>query len=355
MNVQYAGYKILISLLITMISIQINANQRTSSKIAKEETTFTVIAHRGASGYLPEHTLDAATLAFMQGAHYIEQDIVLTSDNIPIVLHDIHIETVTNVESIFPKRHRSDNRYYAIDFTWAEIQQLLVHEREDELGNRVYTGRYNGTDTFKVASFEQHIELITQLNNTFAKNVSFYSEIKAPEWHLSEGKDITAIVVNVMEKHGLTQPDANILIQCFYPETLKRLKNEFKVSIGLVQLIADNSWDESSADYDHMQTKQGLEEVAKYASGIGPWLPQTYNPESASGTALLYNAKALGLIIHPYTFRADDLTFDMDAETLLDLIQNKLKLDGIFTDHADVTLEKTKKQIPSSDFLRPIH
>jgi glycerophosphoryl diester phosphodiesterase len=343
MNIHCVGYKILISFLITTFSMQIDANQGFSSKITEEETAFAVIAHRGASGYLPEHTLDAATLAFMQGAHYIEQDIVLTADNIPIVLHDIHIETVTNVESIFPQRHRSDNRYYAIDFTWSEIQQLLIHEREDELGNKVYPSRYNGSEAFKVASFEQHIELITKLNSTFIKNVGFYSEIKAPEWHLSEGKDITAIVVNMLEKHGLTQPDANILIQCFYPQTLKRLKNEFKVSIGLVQLIADNNWDESSADYDHMQTKQGLEEVAEYATGIGPWLPQTYNPESGNGSALLYNAKALGLIIHPYTFRADDLAFDMDAETLLDLIQNKLKLDGIFTDHADITLEKIKR------------
>jgi glycerophosphoryl diester phosphodiesterase len=342
MSAQILVIKILISFLIMTISMQIDANQRTSSKIAKEETAFTVIAHRGASGYLPEHTLDAATLAFMQGAHYIEQDIVLTSDNIPIVLHDIHIETVTNIESVFPQRHRSDNRFYAIDFTWAEIQQLSIHEREDELGNKVYPRRYSGGEVFKVASFEQHIELIITLNTTFAKNIGFYSEIKAPEWHLSEGKDITAIVVSVLEKHGLTQPNANVLIQCFYPETLKRLKNEFKVNVSLVQLIADNSWDESSADYDLMQTRQGLEDVAKYASGIGPWLPQIYNPESGNGTTLLYNAKALGLIIHPYTFRADDLAFDMDAETLVDLIKNKLKLDGIFTDHADIVLEKIK-------------
>lgn len=342
MSVQNINFKTFVLFLTIVFSMQINANQETSGLVPEKETTFTVIAHRGASGYLPEHTLDAATLAFMQGAHYIEQDIILTSDNIPIVLHDIHIETVTNVESIFPKRHRSDNRFYAIDFTWAEIQQLLIHEREDKFGNKVYPGRYNGREVFKVASFEQHIELITTLNTTFAKEVGFYSEIKAPEWHLSEGKDITAIVVSVLEKHGLTQPEANILIQCFYPETLKRLRNEFKVNVDLVQLIADNSWGESSTDYAHMQTKKGLGEVAKYASGIGPWLPQVYDPKSRNGTELLYNAKALGLIIHPYTFRTDDLAFDMDAETLIELIQNDLKLDGIFTDHADIVLEKIK-------------
>jgi len=341
MSAQHLVYRISISFLFAIISLQINANQRNSSNSAEEKSTFTVIAHRGASGYLPEHTLDAATLAFMQGANYIEQDIVLTADNVPIVLHDIHIETVTNVESIFPQRHREDGRYYAIDFTWAEIQQLFIHEREDELGNKVYPGRYNGREAFKVASFEQHIELISELNSKFAKTVGYYAEIKAPEWHLSEGKDITKIVVNILEKHGLTQPNANIFIQCFYPGTLKRLKTEFKLNISLVQLIADNSWNESSADYDLMQTKQGLEDVATYANGIGPWLPQIYNSGFINGTTLLDNAKALGLIIHPYTFRVDDLAFDMDVETLLDLIQKKLKVDGIFTDQADIVLEKT--------------
>jgi glycerophosphoryl diester phosphodiesterase len=344
-------FKIFTAFLFIVVSMQIDANQRISNQISEESVDFTIIAHRGASGYLPEHTIDAATLAFMQGANYIEQDVILTSDDVPIVLHDIHIETVTNVESIFPQRHRSDGRYYAIDFTWAEIQQLFVHEREDQLGNKVYPTRYSGREAFKVASLEQHIELINQLNNTFSKSVGYYPEIKSPEWHLSEGKDITKIVVNMLEKHGLTQADANIFIQSFYPETLKRLKNEFKVNVALVQLIADNSWNESSVDYDLMQTKKGLEEVATYADGIGPWLPQIYNPVSETETALVHNAKALGLIIHPYTFRADDLTFNMSAETLIDLVKNKLEIDGIFTDQVDIVLEKINKaETKASDY-----
>lgn len=328
--------KITISILITIFSIQTGAFQRSYSKTVSEKPPFVVIAHRGASGYLPEHTLDAATLAFMQGANYIEQDIVLTADNMPIVLHDIHIDTVTNVESIFPDRHRDDGRYYAIDFTWAEIQQLLVHERDDEFGNQVYPKRYKGREAFKVASFEQHISHIKTLNKIFGKHVGYYPEIKAPEWHLSEGKDITKMVVNLLEKHGLTTPDANIFIQCFYPATLKRLRSEFKLKVNLVQLIADNSWNESSADYAFMQSKKGLEEVAEYASGIGPWLPQIYNPNSKNATELLENAKVLGLTVHPYTFRADDLAFNMNAETLLELLHEKLKVDGIFTDHTDI-------------------
>lgn len=339
--------KTVISILIAIFSLPIDAFQRSYTKSLNENAPFVTIAHRGASGYLPEHTLDAATLAFMQGANYIEQDIVLTADNVLIVLHDIHIDTVTNVESIFPDRHRDDGRYYAIDFTWAEIQHLHVHEREDEFGIQVYPARYAGQEAFKVASFEQHINHIKNLNKIFSKHVGFYPEIKAPEWHLSEGKDITKLVVQLLEKHELTGPNANIFIQCFNPESLKRLKYEFKLNVKLVQLIADNSWNESSADYKFMQSRKGLEIVANYASGIGPWLPQIYNPESETGTELLQNAKALGLSVHPYTFRADDLAFDMSADALVELLFDKLKVDGIFTDHTDIVIKIVDK-IPNS-------
>jgi glycerophosphoryl diester phosphodiesterase len=87
------------------------------------------IAHRGASGYLPEHTLPAKGLAHGQGADFLEQDLVLSSDNIPVVLHDIHIDTVSDVARRFPERKRSDGRYYAIDFTVVELKQLRLSER----------------------------------------------------------------------------------------------------------------------------------------------------------------------------------------------------------------------------------
>lgn len=328
-----------VSILIAIFSLPIDAFQRSYTKELNENVSFVTIAHRGASGYLPEHTLDAATLAFMQGAHYLEQDIVSTADNVLIVLHDIHIDTVTNVESIFPDRHRDDGRYYAIDFTWPEIQRLHVHEREDVFGIQVYPERYTGQEAFKVASFEQHIKHVKNLNKIFDKEVGYYPEIKAPEWHFSEGKDITKMVVHLLEKHGLTNPDSNIFIQSFNPGTLKRLKNEFNLNVKLVQLIGENSWNESSTDYEFMRSKKGLEIVANYASGIGPWLPQIYNSESKTGTELLQNAQALGLTVHPYTFRADDLAFDMSAEALVELLHDKLKVDGIFTDHTDTVIK----------------
>src|SRR5688500_2812370 len=88
-----------------------------------------VIAHRGASGYLPEHTIAAKAYAHALGADYIEQDLVLSKDDVPVVLHDIHLDTVTDVAKRFTDRKRADGRYYALDFTLAELKQLRVTER----------------------------------------------------------------------------------------------------------------------------------------------------------------------------------------------------------------------------------
>lgn len=304
-----------------------------------EEVSFDVVAHRGASAYLPEHTLDAATLAFMQGADYIEQDVVLSADDIPIVLHDIHIDTVTNVESLFPDRMRDDGRFYALDFTWAELQTLLVHERQNLQGEQVYPKRYRGRAAFKVASLEQHIQHIKLLNKIHRKSVGLYPEIKAPEWHLKEGKDITKLVFNVLKAEGLVDNKANIFIQSFYPNTLKRLKNEFGVTAPLVQLIAENAWAESSVDYDYLRSPAGLAEIATYAQGVGPWLPHVYSFERKQQTKLVKNAQALGLKVHPYTFRADDLPVGVSSESLLELLFGTVKVDGVFTDQTDITVD----------------
>ncbi|MCA9216274.1 MAG: hypothetical protein KDB27_24565, partial [Planctomycetales bacterium] len=98
--------------------------------LAMAEPTI-VIAHRGASGYLPEHTLPAKALAYGMGADFLEQDVVLSRDGVPIVLHDIHIDTVTDVAKKFPNRKRGDGRFYAIDFDVAELKTLDVVERFD--------------------------------------------------------------------------------------------------------------------------------------------------------------------------------------------------------------------------------
>lgn len=293
-----------------------------------------VIAHRGASGYLPEHTLESATLAFSMAPDFIEQDLVLTKDNILIVLHDIHLETVTNVEQVFPSRKRADGRYYALDFSLKELRKLRVHERANNNGNQVFTHRYQGNANFTIATFEEHIELIQNLNREFGKNVGFYPEIKAPAWHKKEGYDISKQVVKTLHKYDLNRKDANIYIQCFDFEEIKRLKSDLNLKTKLVQLIAENSWGESETNYDYLRTQEGLAELNQYVDGLGPWIPQLIlNKENELAvTEFAKMAKSMGFSIHPYTHRMDQLLPNTSSDELLDMLFLKVEVDGVFSD-----------------------
>ncbi|MFQ3234865.1 MAG: glycerophosphoryl diester phosphodiesterase [Paraglaciecola sp.] len=294
-----------------------------------------VIAHRGASGYLPEHSLQAATLAYAQGADFIEQDLVLSKDLVPVVLHDIHLETVTNVQLKFPQRHREDGRYYALDFTLAELQSLSMHERTDSQGQQVFAQRYQGKAPFSIATFEQHIELITELNRQFGKNTGFYSEIKSPAWHREQGVDISKIVLALLRKHGLDDGEKAIFVQCFDFAETKRLRNELGAEVKLVQLLGENDWQEAATDYDALRTLPMLIEVAKVAQGIGPWIPQLIDFNTVQLTELGKHAHQAGLLIHPYTFRQDALPEGINSQQMLDILINKIKVDGLFTDFPD--------------------
>lgn len=300
-----------------------------------------VIAHRGASGYLPEHTKEALVMAYMQNADYIEQDLVLTKDNVPIVLHDIHLETGTNVEQVFPDRAREDGRFYAIDFTLAEIKQLDVHERTGQDGKQVFANRYSGSASFKVATFEEQLEMIKQLNRQFGRNVGWYPEIKSPAWHRSEGKDISAIVLEIIHSHGLDDKNANIYVQCFDFAETKRIRHELGAKVKLVQLLAENDWGESKSDYDYLKTEAGLKAIAQVADGIGPWMMQlvTFSENGIHPTTLVPQAKAAGLSIHPYTFRKDQLPPGVTVNQTLDLLFKQLQVDGVFTDFTDTVVD----------------
>jgi glycerophosphoryl diester phosphodiesterase len=130
--------------------------------MAVEGSGALVIAHRGASGYLPEHTLESAAYAHALGADFIEQDVVLSRDGELVVLHDIHLETTTDVAARFPGRARADSRYYAIDFSWPELRSLAVRERFDPVtGKAVFPGRFpdNG-GPFRLCTLEEQLRLI---------------------------------------------------------------------------------------------------------------------------------------------------------------------------------------------------
>lgn len=127
-----------------------------------------VIAHRGASGYLPEHTLQGVAMAYQMGADFIEPDCVLSKDNVPVVVHDTHIDTISDVAKKFPDRKRKDGRYYAIDFTVAELKTLAVSERFDPAsGKPVYPKRFPlGVPGFTIPTLAEEIELVQGLNKS---------------------------------------------------------------------------------------------------------------------------------------------------------------------------------------------
>ena len=297
-----------------------------------------VIAHRGASGYLPEHTLEAAALAYAMGADYIEQDLVLSKDRQLIVVHDIHLETVTDVESRFPTRAREDGRFYVIDFTLAELKTLRVHERTGSDGKMVFPGRYQGEGEFKLSTFAEQIEMIANLNRQLGKDVGLYPEIKAPAWHREQGYDISQLTLDVLRAHGLDDPHKSVIVQCFDFIETQRIRNKLGLKAKLVQLIADNSWGESSTDYDWLQTQEGLKSVAKVADGIGPWIPQLVDLTTAKPTTLLQQAHAVGLVVHPHTFRKERLNGATEEE-FLDMLFKRVGIDGIFTDFTDTVVD----------------
>ena len=298
-----------------------------------------VIAHRGASGYLPEHTLESVTLAYALGADFIEQDLVVTKDSKLIVLHDIHLETVTNVEQVFPGRKREDGRYYVLDFTLAELKTLNVHERQNAKGKQVFSNRYQGNGTFHIATFEEQIELILQFNHQFNKTTGFYPEIKSPAWHKEQGVDISQLVLAVLRKYELDDADKAVFLQCFDFAETQRLRNVLNAKVKLIQLIGENDWLESPTNYNFLKTPEGLEAIAKVAQGIGPWIPQLVDLKSMQPTGFVKRARIAGLKVHPYTFRKDALPDNVDTQQTMQLLFEELKVDGLFTDFPDTVIK----------------
>nr|BAL46118.1 glycerophosphodiester phosphodiesterase [Borrelia sp. tAG85]BAL46127.1 glycerophosphodiester phosphodiesterase [Borrelia sp. tAG446M]BAL46128.1 glycerophosphodiester phosphodiesterase [Borrelia sp. tAG447M]BAL46136.1 glycerophosphodiester phosphodiesterase [Borrelia sp. tAG463M] len=313
-------------------------------KVSMNKALPLVIAHRGASGYLPEHTLEAKAYAYALGAHYLEQDIVLTKDNIPIIMHDPEIDTTTNVAEIFPERARKDGRYYSVDFTLREIKSLKLSERFDpKTGKPIYPNRFPLNEyNFKIPTLEEEIQFIQGLNKSTGKNVGIYPEIKKPFWHKQQGKDISKIVIEILHKYGYKSKEDKIYLQIFDFAELKRIREELDYKGKLVMLIGENDWDEAPTDYEYIKSEEGIAEVAKYSDGIGPWIPQVIIDGKVTG--LISLAHKHKMEVHPYTMRIDALpSYAKNANELLNLLFNKAKVDGVFTDFPDVVLGFIRK------------
>ncbi|AXU96853.1 glycerophosphodiester phosphodiesterase [Erwinia persicina] len=337
----------------------------TSLAATAASTSPLVIAHRGASGYLPEHSLPAKAMAYAQGADYLEQDLVMTKDDRLVVLHDHYLDRVTDVASRFPHRARADGRYYAIDFTLAEIKSLAFTEGFSlEQGKKVQTfpGRFPmGKSDFRVHTFEEELEFIQGLNHSTGRNIGIYTEIKAPWFHRKEGKDISAKVLDVLKQYGYTGKNDKVFLQCFDFNEVKRIKTELEpqrgMNLKLVQLIAYTKWDETQEqrngqwvnyDYDWMFKPGAMKTLAQYADGIGPDYHMLVAEGAKTGkvtlTGMVQEAHQNHLVVHPYTVRADQLPpYVSNVDQLYDLLYNKAGVDGLFTDFPDKAVHFLKR------------
>lgn len=327
-----------------------------------------IIAHRGASGYLPEHTLASKALAYGFGVPYLEQDLAMTKDDKLVVVHDIYLDRISNVASVFPNRARKDGRYYVIDFTLAEIKSLDFTEGfEFKNGKKVqvYKNRFPmDKSSFKIHSFEEEIEFIQGLNKSMNKDVGLYVEIKMPWFHTQEGKDIAKATLLTLKKYGYTSKDSKVFFQSFdYPNLLyvKKLMKELGMELKLIALIAKNEWNETyelkdgkwqSYDFTYLLDEKNMSEIAKIVDGLGPSYDMLFDvKKSKKGKIvindLVKNAHKHELLVHPYTLRKDKLpTYASNINELFEAVLFKANADGVFTDFPDLALEFLKNYKP---------
>jgi len=356
---------ILIILVLTQWSCAMN---KISTNSTVKDNDKLVIAHRGASGYLPEHSIASKAMAHAMGADYIEQDVVMTKDDHLVVLHDPYLDRVTDVMEQFPIRSRDvfgQKRWLAIDFTLAEIKQLNMTEgfsvdKKTNEKKQGYSARFPlFKSSFKVSTLAEEIELIQGLNYSRGKDIGIYVEVKAPWFHHLEGKDISLATLKMIKDYGYKNKSDKVYIQCFDPIETKRIKSEvmpkLNVDYKLIQLIAETSWGETMQlkdgklvpyNYDWLFEKGAMKKVAEYADGIGPWKPMLVTEDSTQGNIVLSvmakEANELGLKMHPYTFRKDEgriPDYAKDFDDLLDIFYNQVGVEGVFTDFPDLAVK----------------
>lgn len=313
-----------------------------SSFVFAAETT--VIAHRGASAYLPEHSREAYLLAYGQGADYLEPDLVLSADGTLIALHDKTLDATTNVAQVFPKRARDDGHFYAIDFHIDELRRLSLRERiEPATGAPRFPDRWpSDQGQFQLVTFEELIELTRELNRSTGRQVGLYPELKFPTYHAEHDQDITQAVIEILTRENLPAENLPIFIQCFEPVPLRAIHQAHGKRFDLIQLIGENSWDMNQIDYDAMRSRDGLKAIASYAVGIGPPLTRLIEGPDTQGkiaaSQMLKTARELSLEVHPFTFRREGLPQGLNLEDLLKAFMGPLAIEGVFTDNPDLAI-----------------
>jgi glycerophosphoryl diester phosphodiesterase len=347
-----------------------------------------VVGHRGASGLLPEHTLEAYQLAIEQGADVIEPDLIASKDGVLFARHDPNLAYSTDVASHpeFASRKRTNwsvdgelqTGWFAHDFTMAEIKTLgaLITDAERPQGN-------NGK--FKVVTFQEIIDLAKAQSTKLGRTIAVYPETKNPTYHRDLGLPLEDKLIAMVNAAGWNSKTAPIFVQSFEPGSLKEMRAK-GLNTRLVQLIDADDYDLKAgtltyaAPYDRpydwakagdkrlfsaMVTPEGLAEIKTYADGIGPWKPYivpvkgtldaagnlvdrngdgkaNYNDASTQApTAVLANAHKAGLFVHLYTFRNEKrrLAYDYNGDPQAEYLQfYRLGIDGLFSDFPDTAL-----------------
>jgi glycerophosphoryl diester phosphodiesterase len=295
-----------------------------------------VIAHRGASGYVVEHSEGAKVLAHAQGADYIEQDVVLSKDLQFVVTHDITMEETTNVEQVYPDRVRSDGKWYFADFTWDEIQGLELHERTRRDSHEpVFADRFPVGCGQRVLKLEEEIKLVQGLNKTTGKSTGLYIELKGPAFHRKEFGDrgdfhesMGRMLLELLERFPIDKNSCPCFIQCFEFGELKHLREDLKCDFPLIYLLGRS-----------IDPKE-LESASKIVQGIGPsleLLAKRGDNDQVLSTGLVEQSRELGLKVHPYTIRKEmQPRWSHSLEETHRVLVDTLRVDGFFTDFPDL-------------------
>jgi glycerophosphoryl diester phosphodiesterase len=331
----------------------------------KHDNRPIVIAHRGASGYVPEHTLRAYELAIEQGADYIEPDLVMTQDGVLVARHENEISATTDVAAHAEFAARKTTKvidgesvtgWFTEDFTLAELKTLRAKERIPQL--RPDNTRFDGL--FAVPTFEEVLALVANTNAQRKKSASarrplgVYPETKHPSYFASLGLPIEEALVKALHRRGYRGPNAAVYIQSFEVGNLKKLRGMTRVP--LVQLLSDSGrpYDFTLAgdarNYADLVTPAGLTDIAAYANAIGVnknlLLPRTPEGALSAPTTLVSDAHARGLRVHSWTFRAENAFLPLELRSsnepqargdLAGEVKRFLDLgiDGFFTDQPD--------------------
>lgn len=306
-----------------------------------------VAAHRGSSGYLPEHTLAGKAMAHAFGADYIEQDVVITKDAVPVVVHDVYLDTVSNVAELFPDRKRSDGRYYANDLTLAEIKKLSVAERfHEDTGAPYFEGRFpkNFALGYQIPTLEEEFLQVQGLNKSRHMGSSVYVEVKEPAYFEKEGHDALKITIDMMTKYGYNTPDSKAILQIFDYEAVKRARElDWKGPLAMLVTANGQGQKDDKARHAWLTTDEGLKDVARYATIFAPNFNLLAVPK-ADGSGYTVNdlaerAHKAGMQVHTWTHRVDALPKGFkSSDEMLDVAFKQLKLDGIFSDFPDVAI-----------------